>query len=301
MAHSTTASRITTSLVAIVIVLVALAVLRYVSSAKNQQRGRIQNGKDVLEPSNEPKAEDIPAIFAREGGKAPSGNWLVGALPNEAQRLDRGVPVIVGNTMSLTASGKTTNLIVAGVTVLNRSSKPVRSIRLEWALIDVEDGRSLAKGYTPTFDINLGAGDEKKMPCPYINFAKISKPISKNGKLQGGFHLRVGVGSVSFVDGSVWRETEKPRSNHGAGSVEFIVPQDPVECPDELCAVGPEHLEAVCWLQPGNGSLCRLRQCTVQNGTNYCICDRGSCSAPCPFTPEQESACNSQPYHIFNE
>ena len=60
MAHSTNAARITTSLVAMIIVLVTMGVLRYVSLAKNQQGGRSQNGKKVTEPANELKSEDIP-------------------------------------------------------------------------------------------------------------------------------------------------------------------------------------------------------------------------------------------------
>jgi hypothetical protein len=293
--------RILIPLVGIIIVFVTIGVFRYVSLAKTDQVQKNQNGNEISDSSREPNSEDIPAIFAREGKEGPSGHWVAAALPDKSQRLDSAVPVIVRNTMSLTATGKFTNLIVAGVTVVNRSYKPVKDIRLKWALIAIEDQSSVAEGYTVTFGINLGARSGRKVACPYINFAKVSKPLVKNGALEGEFHLQVSLGSVSFLDGSVWNDTDKPQLSHASANRGLHSLQDPFECPDNTCAVGPDHGEAQCWYQQNVGFQCRLSQCTVQNGTSYCICDLANCNDPCPFTPEEEAACNSQPHHIFNE
>jgi hypothetical protein len=103
----------------IIIVLVTIGVFHYAGLATTEQEKKNQTESTITDAATEPNSEDIPAIFAREGKNGPKGNWLVAALPSKSQRLDSTAPVIVRNTMSLTATGKSTNLLVAGVTLLN--------------------------------------------------------------------------------------------------------------------------------------------------------------------------------------
>lgn len=280
--------------------LAGLGSLRYVSTA-NPASPKDPQESDTKRESNsfiEPSATEIPGIFASQGKSGPKGDWLVAAIPDRAQSSDNQVPVYVFNTVSLTATGKLTNLIVAGVTLVNRSAKSATSVSLKWTIVNVDgDATAVSSGYTALFDVGLDARRGRNLNCPYISFARISESLLKNGSLTGNFLMRIGIGAVRFADGTTWKDSSQPQLNH----VLSLAPAQDFECPDNVCAVGPVHGEAQCWNQPLVGSQCRLRQCNLQEGTNYCICDYANCNAPCVFSPEQEAACNSQPHHIFNE
>jgi hypothetical protein len=120
--------------------------------------------------------EDRAKIFAEEGAEGPAGKWWVSALPERNQRDDFNVPVFVVGTRSLTAHGRFTNLIVAGVTLKNRTPKVVNSVRLGWSLATVT-GPSVpvAEGKTELFKVEVESGGTNHVKIPRINFSKITE------------------------------------------------------------------------------------------------------------------------------
>jgi hypothetical protein len=259
-----------------------------------------QRKQDLEEPFANLSVEEMARIFAAEGEKGPQGDWMASAIPNHRQRTENRAPVVVIGTSSLMASGRFTNLIVAGVTLLNAAYQPVDSVALNWSLVDTDTRTIVARGNTDTFRVDIDARRARKVKCPYINFGKISRPLLKNGTLGGNLQLQVGVHAVRFADGSSWEDRDSTRQNHISSSRNES-PSAQVECQDRTCAVGPQHGEAQCWDQPGVRTACRLTYCNFQEGVNYCMCELASCDSPCAFTQQQEDACNRQTCHIFNE
>lgn len=259
-----------------------------------------QRKQDLEDPFAKLSVEEMARIFAQEGEKGPPGHWLATAIPDQAQRSDKSAPVIVIGISSLMASGRFTNLIVAGVTLLNAAHKPLESVELKWSLVDTDTRGIIARGRTASFEVEIDARRARKVKCPYINFAKITQPLQKNGTLNGNYQLQIGVHAGRFSDGSSWEDRDGTQQNHISYSRnKSLAPQ--VECPDETCAVGPDHGEAQCWSQPGVRTVCRLTYCTIQEGVRYCMCELANCDSPCNFTQQQEDACNHQSCHIFNE
>src|SRR5882672_116984 len=91
-----------------------------------------QRKQDLEEPFANLSVEEMARIFAAEGEKGPPGHWMASAIPNHRQRTENRAPVVVIGTSSLMASGRFTNLIVAGVTLLNAAHQPAESVALNW-------------------------------------------------------------------------------------------------------------------------------------------------------------------------
>ncbi len=281
--------------------LAALASLHSQGSASQSQPqwlGALKK-QDLEEPFADLRAPEMAQIFATEGEKEPGGGWFVAALPDQSQKNGNRSPVYVLNTVSLMASGKVTNLIVAGVTLLNAAHKPVETIELKWSLINVDSQSVVLNGRTVRFRVDIDARRARKMKSPYVNFARISRPLVKNGMLDGNYQLQIGVGSIAFADGSSWDDQDVARFNHS--SIARTEYQNQAPCGDQICGTGPQHGEAQCWDQPMSGFNCRLINCNLQEGVTYCICDLKSCNDTCSFTQAQEDACNSQSCHVFDE
>ena len=289
-------------LVLTVATLAAVADFRYRGSAKGEPPLWLgaQKKQDLEDPFADLSTANVARIFAAEGEKGPPGSWFATAIPDQSQRTENRSPVFVIDTVSLLASGRFTNLIVAGITLLNASHKPVETVALKWSLVDADSRAIVANGRAPSFRVDIDARRARKVKCPYINFAKISQPLVKNGELKGRFQLKIGVGSLTFGDGTSWDERDVPQSNHSS-IVRTGMSLAQGDCQDETCGVGPQHGEAQCWEQPNVGFQCRLINCNLQEGVTYCICDLKSCNDPCSFTQEQENACNSQSCHSYNE
>ncbi|MDX6499504.1 MAG: hypothetical protein QOG23_2764 [Blastocatellia bacterium] len=92
-----------------------------------------QKIEDLEDPFQDISGEEMARIFAVEGKKGPSGKWLAAAIPNRSQRTQNHAPVFVLDTVSFLATGKITNLIVVGVTLLNAAHQPVETVGLKWA------------------------------------------------------------------------------------------------------------------------------------------------------------------------
>lgn len=92
--------------------------------------------------------------------------------------------------------------MVVGVTLLNAARQPVETVALKWSLVNADSEAVVAHGLTDSFGVDIDARRARKVKCPYVNFAKISRPLVKNGALAGNFRIEFGVNSARFADGS---------------------------------------------------------------------------------------------------
>jgi len=243
---------------------------------------------------------DETAEFIKEGPQGPPGLWGVAARPDLNQLNDANVPVILVSTRSMIGEGKWANLIVSRGGFQNRSAKTVKNIQLKWVLKSIYNNAEVLQGSTPIFEIQLLAASTKVKRIPFVNFAKIARPLFKLGELNGEYLLELSVEAVRFEDGATWKQEQAiaaidPSKNRRGGSriknepvkdlrekevrahAKYLSPQSP--CPDTLCSVGPVYGEAQCWHQPSSaGAACRKYDC---NGI-YCQCDDVPCGANCP-------------------
>ena len=267
----------------------------------NQNPGRwlgARRSEDLEEPFANIQTSEMAQAFAADAVKEPAGTWFVTAFPDQDQKTGNRSPVYVANTSSFMASGKLTNLIVAGVTLVNAAHKPVDSVELKWTLVSDVGPSIVLEGRTQKFRVDIDSRRARKMKSPHINFAKIIRPLVKNGTLEGNFQIQIGIGAVSFADGSSWDDRDVARFNHAPARV---ASQQQADCGNQTCGVGPVHGEAQCWDQANVGLNCRLIYCNLQEGVTYCLCDLKSCNNACTYTQEQEDACNRQSCHLFNE
>lgn len=132
---------------------------------------------------------------------------MVAAVPDLSQERGDNVPVIVVGVRSLTATGGFTNLLVAGATIKNITIKPTKYVQLKWMLVPkLTPETSLLHGYTANVEVHCPSESTKEVKLSYINFAKITKPLLKDGVLNGEFLLKIRVSFVEFEDGTSWRE-----------------------------------------------------------------------------------------------
>jgi hypothetical protein len=158
-------------------------------------------------PSQYPKAtpftdEDLKA------GKL-SGPGAVGPGFDNSQLNDPSVPVVVKG-INMISGDPTTKFIglvkLQGADLENRGAKATSRVQLRWALVNRDEPEKvLLEGVTPYFDARVGAGESLKTDTPPIFFNRIVQPLLVEGRLEGRFDLRVGVGEVAFEDGTVWR------------------------------------------------------------------------------------------------
>jgi hypothetical protein len=279
-----------------------------------------QNAKPV-EAARKQK-EDISKVFAEEGKEGPAGRWWAAILPDKNQKETFNIPVYVVGTRSYTASGRFTNIILAAVMVKNRSSALVKKIALKWTLAETKDlTNSLLEGRTEAFNAEVGSEEIKVVKTPRINFAKITRPLLKNGTLDGNYYLSVGVSSVEFDDGTSWKEADtiNPISVSGNSSRKAFLSRVAegdskrnhssslftklmqTSCDNTLCGVGPEHGEATCYPQFQGGYTCHTYECNVQEGVIYCQCQNVDCNNTCSFTEADVSHCENDLWGIYDE
>lgn len=149
----------------ILCLLIALATLASVAAFRHSDSGSVeaprwlgaQRKQDLEEPFANLSVVEMARIFAAEGEKGPPGDWLASAIPNQRQRNENRAPVVVIGTSSLMASGRFTNLIVAGVTLLNAAHQPVESVALNWSLVDADTLIIVARGRTDSFRVDIDA------------------------------------------------------------------------------------------------------------------------------------------------
>ncbi|HMG73946.1 MAG TPA: hypothetical protein VK582_10630 [Pyrinomonadaceae bacterium] len=263
-----------------------------------------QHKKDLEDPLDESNGQKLIDLFAREEVKnGPAGDWFVATVPDQTQQTANRAPVYVYSTVTALASGNLSNLIVAGVTLVNAAYQPVESVALRWSVIDVDKSISVAEGSTVHFKVDIDSRSGRKVECPHLNFAKISRELAKNDRLNGNFKLMVGVGSVRFADGTVWTDTDVRKFSHSVRSSGRAVPTQDY-CPDTYCGTGtPTRWQCLVNHIGYQGWRCHLYACHEDptNHVTYCYCDMQLCSDTCSFTQADVDSCQSQQCHIYNE
>lgn len=215
--------------------------------------------------------------------EAPRGKWSVSAIPDVQQAEDGVAPVFVSGISSVMGTDKWAGMLkVVQVKLTNRSPKEARSVRLGWVIITAEDRAArkpdreakLASDTTPSFDVNLPAGESKRLDSPVINFIKEARPLIKDGALNGDFYIKVRVREVLFADGTSWVDGE---------TVSFLkaalrpAAQSGFTCPNKHCVSSNSDgkLDAcVNDLQPGLSCWRNTASC----GDGFCICNNDTCS-----------------------
>ena len=296
MKHSTAL----TTLLSILFILIVMSL----GSRNSATQSAIENNIPQETTSNtlqKRTRSDETAEFIKDGPQGPRGLWSVAARPDPAQLSDLNMPVILVSTQSMAGQGKWANVIVSRGAFQNKSAKAVKNIQLRWVLRSIYNSSEFLQGSTPMFEMQLFAASTKQKKIPFVNFAKIARPLFKSGQLNGEYLLELSVEAVRFEDGETWKQEQliasintstnlrgksrtqnEPvknlREKEVRAHAKYLTPQLP-SCPDTLCSVGPIHGEAQCWHQPSSaGSACRKYSC---NGI-YCLCDNVLCGANCP-------------------
>lgn len=252
-------------------------------------KSQIKNSnKNPADMRSKKQPVDYSGYFTEEG---PKGKWFVAAATDASQRTSDDVPVVIDRVSSLLGQGKFVNLIVRQVTLLNRTPKSVREVKLGWKLVTAQDeDATMLQGSTPFFAVSIFRMTRQNVDIPPIDFAQLIKPLLKQGAIDGRFLLKVSVNEVRFTDGSAWKDQAKKtltRESHSPSAV----PQ--TGCPNIGCGVGPPpdgllngvfYGEAECgWYVSGSAG-CHKYNCNTQpNGVQYCQCDNiwcGSCQEP---------------------
>lgn len=223
---------------------------------------------------------------------APRGSWKIAARGDLDQELVDDAPVVVDHVQSLLGNGKWMNLIVRAVGVRNKARQPLKEVRFKWVL-STEEAPSVLQGYTPSFGVRTPSNGRQEVELPpIINFVKLSRPLIKNGSLDGDFLLSLRVSEVTFEDGSTWEDegafrltkaTYRPRASAAPSG----------GCQNSICGVGDPHGEAVCGVYYSYGQYCRKYNCNIQNGVSYCLCDNYTCSTT-ECDPGAQAACEAQ-------
>ena len=226
---------------------------------------------------------------------SPKGIWHVAAAGDAEQISDGDSPVIVAGVESLLGRGESANLLIKHVIFENRTQKPVTRITLKWMITNDEAQRSVAlQGETSAFEITIPTLAQQTAEISLLDFAKIARPLMRNGALDGTFLLKLRVSEATFADGSSWNYKKATRFIKASHAVLPALVQD--NCPNNGCGTGTEHGEAQCGWYVSGASGCSLSLCsTGSNGVTYCRCITNFCGAggyrP-PSGPRPERATN---------
>ncbi len=230
--------------------------------------------------------------------EAPGGKWQVAARGDANQRLAEDAPAAVGRVQSLLGGGKWMNLIVRKVDIRNNSLKTVRSVQLRW-IISTDEVPVVLDGYTPSFDVAIPSKDARELELPpVVDFLALSKPLVKNGTLDGNFLLSLRVSKVTFEDGAIWEDEGTFKILKASYRPRTPAPAQ-TSCMNSICGVGPVHGEAVCGVYYSYGDRCFKYDCNTQNGVNYCYCDNFPCDN-CASAPQQPGDCDPDMYYSYS-
>lgn len=223
---------------------------------------------------------------------SPAGNWGVAASADITQKEDASMPVVSSGVQSVLISGKAVNLVVRKVQLTNRTQKPVKEVKLQWLLATGKDQQTVVlQGDTSFFNAFLPARGKQKVDSPEINFAKIVKPLLKDGAIDGQFMIKVRVSEVRFADNTAWKDGATPRFVRVSYRKPSALPDN---CPNSGCGTGPIYGQAQCGWYVSGARNCNMHDCHYEpsNGVTYCICDTLWCSdcdlSDCPINSTRD-------------
>jgi hypothetical protein len=199
----------------------------------------------------------------------PRGEWTLGFHPYLREGYNK-VPVVVSSVTSKLDGGAT----VTGVGMLNRSGKRVGAVKFSWYLSTDEDPTSvLLHGETPLVALSGGlpANGKSQAEFPVVSFAKIYKPLLKEGVLTGHFRIEIGVTEIIYEDGSTWPAGRGSQSAtlRDSRAVAFTktVARD-INLDDDFCP------KQNCVIDSGGGGY----SCQSSSSNEYCTNNVTSCT-----------------------
>lgn len=91
----------------------------------------------------------------------------------------------------------------------NRSDKSIRTVDLRWYLFNYDDfDKLLDTGITTPIEIHLLPDEERQVDLLVTYLENI--PFLRDTNPHGSFFLEVGVGKITYDDGSTWEATANP-------------------------------------------------------------------------------------------
>lgn len=142
--------------------------------------------------------------------KLPTGDWTlsIGVYTGAGHK---SLPVDVSSVTSDALKGSA----VTKVTLENRTSQYVEQVKFRWQISEEEDpSTTLLQGTTPRVDVQLSPGVERTLEYTVVTFAKIYKPLLREGVLKGKYRMEIMVGEVVYLDGSIWEWEELSDTAH---------------------------------------------------------------------------------------
>ncbi|MBD0371586.1 MAG: hypothetical protein ICV60_12170 [Pyrinomonadaceae bacterium] len=143
------------------------------------------------------------AAQAQQGApQLPPGKWSVAIGPYMNLGYE-SLPVRVVSVTSQAEGG----LKVSKVAVENRSSQALTAVKLAWYLSASETPEIiLQQGQTRLLELPPGiqANETRAILFSVVSFAKVYKPLLKDGVLSGSYRIQIAVSEARFDDGSSW-------------------------------------------------------------------------------------------------
>lgn len=144
------------------------------------------------------------ASYVGTGEAPPFGAWSLICAPS----LERQ-PIVDAYSVTSERGDKITK-----VALRNRSDKVVIAVKLGWRLFYYDSPKNtLMSGESPLLGVPLNVKEWRVVEFPLVSFAKISKSLLKNGRIDGDFKIEVVVTEVLFGDNeektsqSSWRNS----------------------------------------------------------------------------------------------
>lgn len=167
----------------------------------------------------------------------PQGLWTLNCSPYMTAGYEY-LPVLVTSVTSEIKGGAA----ITQVKVKNATSRSISAVKLAWYLSPRDERTSiLQSGQTSMVDLpeEIPAGATREVKFPVISFAKIHKPLLRNGVLYGEYRIQVAVSEVRFSDGSA----QTILSSRNGSTPTMIIKaahrtiSNETFCPDQECSL----------------------------------------------------------------
>lgn len=155
------------------------------------------------DPQSCPQKTDYPEPYL-DRMTGPGGRWGVGYLmeTKEAPVMVVGVTGFGGRRRESGLGG----LSVTCAEVRNKTARAVTEVRLSWALFDGATQAVVLRGDLPPAAARLAPGERLALDFDDILFSEISRPLVRDGTLEGSYRWVFRVSAFVYEDGTRWEE-----------------------------------------------------------------------------------------------
>ncbi|MBV9209863.1 MAG: hypothetical protein JOZ52_04505 [Acidobacteria bacterium] len=205
----------------------------------------------------------------------PRGEWSVSSHPFLGSDSEV-TPVLV---TSVTTDAKR-GVAVTKVGLENLTKSNVAAVKLTWRLSSEQaPDRALSQGQTPfiTRDGGLPAGSSLVLRFPVVSFAKIYRPLMRNGTLDGEFRIDLSVSEILYEDGSKWANNDSSQTKAERETNHASRPAPQGLCPRQACETrtSPSGNVFYACRDSNSNELCSVAQDAFS-------CTNTSCTRPRP-------------------